>query len=112
MTSARSAQTAACDCCPSAPPTAVDSPAPPGVQRTSLRRRGLEFAGWLIPGALLAIFPKCPLCVAGYVALFTGLGISLTVAAYLRWSLFALCLAALALMAARLVARRLRSRFA
>ena len=37
-------------------------------------RRGTETAGWVIPSATLALLPKCPLCVAGYVALATGLG--------------------------------------
>lgn len=63
--------------------------------------RSFELAGWLIPGTLLAVFPKCPLCVAGYVALATGLGISLAAATYLRWGLLALCVGSLAYMAAR-----------
>ncbi len=61
----------------------------------------MELAGWLIPGTLLAFFPKCPLCVAGYVALATGLGISLTAATYLRWGLLVLCVASLGYMAIR-----------
>jgi hypothetical protein len=61
----------------------------------------MKLAGWLIPGTLLAFFPKCPLCVAGYVALATGLGISLTAATYLRWTLLVLCLASLGFMAVR-----------
>lgn len=83
-------------------PTAADeSPAPPLRSDASTGRRALEFAGWLIPGTLLAFFPKCPLCVAGYVALATGLGISLTAATCLRWTLLVLCLASLAFMAMR-----------
>jgi hypothetical protein len=78
-------------------------------QNASLGRRIVELAGWLIPGTLLAFFPKCPLCVAGYVALATGLGISFTAAAYLRWALLAACLASLAFMVGRLLIRRLRS---
>lgn len=55
-------------------------------------------AGWLIPGATLALLPKCPMCVAAYVAL---LGISLPVAAasHLRTALLALCVIALCYMA-------------
>ncbi|MBI1191150.1 MAG: hypothetical protein GC200_10780 [Tepidisphaera sp.] len=63
-------------------------------------RRGLgNFFGWAGPSLLLALIPKCPFCVAGYVALWTGLGISLTTAAWLRTGLIILCVTSLALMA-------------
>jgi len=65
-------------------------------------RRGAEFAGWLVPGATLALLPKCPACVVGYLALGTGLGISMTTAAHLRTLLVMLCMTSLAFVAARL----------
>jgi hypothetical protein len=58
-------------------------------------RRGSELAGWLIPSASLALLPKCPICVAAYVTLFSGVSISVASAAHLRTSLLVLCVAAL-----------------
>jgi hypothetical protein len=68
-------------------------------------RRGGEIAGWIVPSVTLALLPKCPACVAAYVALATGIGISLPTATYLRAMLFVLCVASLLFI----TARRLRS---
>jgi len=58
--------------------------------------RGIrEVLAWAIPSAILALMPKCPVCVAAYVALWTGLGLSLTTATYLRWAMIIVCIAAL-----------------
>lgn len=88
------------------------TPLPHAMRASRWIGRGVELIGWLIPATLLALFPKCPLCVAGYVALATGLGISLTAASYLRWTLLVLCLASLGYMAVRFAGRRLGRRVA
>ena len=68
-------------------------------------RRGGEMAGWLVPGATLALLPKCPACVVAYVAIATGCGISLPAAAHLRMVLWTVCVGSLAFVATRRVRR-------
>jgi hypothetical protein len=62
-------------------------------------RRGVELAGWLLPGATLVLLPKCPICVAVYVALLSGASISIATASNIRTSLLILCVGALLCLA-------------
>ena len=61
---------------------------------TWLRRVRAIFA-WVLPSAILVLVPKCPVCLAAQVMLWTGLGLSLSTATYLRWVLLFLCVASL-----------------
>jgi hypothetical protein len=70
-------------------------------QRTWLRRIR-EVAGWIVPGALLALMPKCPMCLVAYVAL-SGLTLSCSSAQMLMRTLTALCIGTLALCVVRRV---------
>ncbi|MDB5331924.1 MAG: hypothetical protein JWP03_3075 [Phycisphaerales bacterium] len=64
---------------------------------------------WLFPATLLVLMPKCPMCVAAYVALFTGVGISVSTARWIRIAMLAFCLTSLAFLAVRYLHIFLRS---
>jgi len=74
-----------------------------GNGRSGLRhhvpRRSVRLAGGFLPALALIFMPKCPACVAAYVALFTGVGVSMSTAWYLRTSAIALCVTSLLLLA-------------
>ena len=52
-------------------------------------RRLHEAARWTLAATGFAVLPKCPACLAAYIALGTGVGISLGAATYLRMFLIA-----------------------
>jgi hypothetical protein len=73
-------------------------------------RRCVGVASWLGPGAALALIPKCPMCLAAYVAMFSGIALPFSTAAYLRLALIGVCVASLAYLAVRKLRRFSRSR--
>ena len=89
-------------CCHSTARENLARPLPGSVSK--LRRSG-QIAGWIIPGATLALLPKCPACVAAYVALATGLGISFSTARNLGLAIVLLCVASIGYFAAKAIRR-------
>lgn len=94
-------------CCHSKQPSTTPAHRAP---RASWFRRAFALVQWSLPIATLALIPKCPICFAGYILLFTGLGLSFSQAALARWSLISLSLLALAFLTLRLARRVLRAR--
>lgn len=66
-----------------------------------------EATGWIAPGLGLALVPKCPMCVAAYVAAVTGAELSIPMAERLRLGLVILCATAVMFAAARACGRLL-----
>lgn len=54
-------------------------------------RRVGGYLQWALPVAGVALIPKCPACVAGYVLLASGISMSLQTANALRWTAMAVC---------------------
>lgn len=75
--------------------------ATPESPRVTRKGRGRDVAGVIVPGVLLALIPKCPACLAAYVAVATGVGLSFTTAEWLRAVLVSLCGAGLGFFAWR-----------
>jgi hypothetical protein len=73
---------------------------PGGKRPTTLLRRTWRGVQWLFPATLLVLIPKCPMCVAAYIAIF-GITISLAAASWIQILAFTFCLLALTYLAVR-----------
>ncbi len=77
-----------------------------GASTPTRVRRRLDVAGYVVPSAILVLLPKCPACIAAYLAMGAGIGVTVSTAATLRTTLLILCVACLAYFTARHVRRK------
>ena len=75
--------------------------------RKKTGRRFIDFIKMVTPAVIFIIIPKCPVCLAGYIALGTGIGLSITTATYLRIGLIVVCILSLAYFVTKHVHRYL-----
>lgn len=81
----------------------------PSAAGWGLRR--LAAAGrWAAPVITLLLIPKCPACLAADILLLSGIGLSFSAAAAVRWGLIGLCIAALGLLVLGAARRALSAR--
>ena len=99
-----------CECAPAQRDHPLASGDKAGRESRGFFRRASDLMGWLVPAALLAIMPKCPLCVAAYIALGTGIGVSVATAAYVRFVMIGVSLAALAYLVTKSLRRSIAAR--
>ena len=71
-----------------------------------LARRLSAAAASILPGALLVLLPKCPLCLAAWLTVVTGVGFSAAGAAWASGILVMFWVAAVALAAVPIIRRR------
>ena len=57
------------------------------------------------PAVILLLLPKCPMCVAAYVAMLTGIGLSMEAATWLRETAIAVCVLAIIVAILRMMHR-------
>jgi hypothetical protein len=64
---------------------------------SSRMRRSLVLTRWSLPAVVLVLLPKCPACLAAYIAVGTGVSLSVTTSSYLRGLLLGVAIAAIVL---------------
>ena len=67
--------------------------------------RGRTVGKMLVSGVAFMLVPKCPACLAAYIALVSGIGISMTAAVYLRSSMLLLSASAILFLALQALCR-------
>ena len=70
----------------------------PDGPRSSVRRV-TKITSFLLSSVTLILMPKCPICVAAYATLLTGISVSTGVAGHLRMGLIVACTSVLVFLA-------------
>lgn len=73
----------------------------------SKARRAKDAGEWGVPALVLFLLPKCPMCVAAYVATFTGIGLSIEAATWVRDFMVAVSVLAVTVLVIRMLRRQL-----
>ena len=76
-----------------------------GPKRPRARRISSAVAS-ILPGAALVLLPKCPLCLAAWLTVATGIGISAAAVAWAREMVVGVWIALLMLAAVRIIRYR------
>ena len=77
-----------------------------GSRPPTFVRRFSDAIQWMVPTVILVLMPKCPVCIAAYVALGTGVGLSMATAGEIRILLLTLSVGSLIYLTSRYVVRR------
>lgn len=75
------------------------------ASRRSVRRLP-KLAASILPGIVMVLLPKCPLCLAAWLTVATGIGFSAAVAGFIRVGIAALWGAAVILVLTTMTRRR------
>jgi acyl-CoA synthetase (AMP-forming)/AMP-acid ligase II len=81
-----------------------------GVERGQQRRWWRGAGGCAGSGALLVLLPKCPMCIAAYLALWTGASVAMPVATHLRPAVEIVLIASAVVLLLRCAANRIAHR--
>ncbi|HVY76065.1 MAG TPA: hypothetical protein VG890_14625 [Puia sp.] len=85
-----------CSCSAASVPPAAGQSVVSIPGRSGRRRNMLTLVRMAVSGFIFLLIPKCPVCLAAWIALGTGIGIPLTAAAWIRWMLIVLSATAFA----------------
>src|ERR1700739_4326753 len=73
-----------------------------GLAARPLAARPWRSAGSCVgSGAMLVLLPKCPMCIAAYLAVWTGAGIAAPIAGHLRFVMMAISVVSLTFLVVR-----------
>jgi membrane protein implicated in regulation of membrane protease activity len=78
--------------------------------RAGILRRAWGTVEWLFPAALMVLIPKCPLCVAADIALFSGIGVSVSTARWIQILMLGLYLLLLVYLVVKYCRKWVRAR--